>query len=328
MTAATGSHDLPATPAAAIATWGRPTGLVTRRLFIANLVAQVGIVVTGGAVRLTGSGLGCPTWPECMPGSFTPIFHEANRLHASVEFGNRLLTFVLAILAIAALVAGLRDSLVRRRDGLPRRRRLLALSATPLLGTVAQAVLGGITVLTSLHPLTVAAHFLVSMLIIAACVMLVHRSAEPNDFPRVATVRSELQWAVRALVVATIAVLVVGTLVTGSGPHAGDATMPERLPFDPRMISWLHADLVVLVIGLTLGVGLAARLTAAPARMRRGVVVLLGVQLGQGVIGYVQYFTGLPEILVGLHMLGACLVWVATLRVALSTSRPEPSEQG
>jgi heme a synthase len=302
-----------------VSMWGR-------RIFMANLVAQIGIVVTGGAVRLTGSGLGCPTWPQCMPGSFTPVFHEANRLHASVEFGNRLLTFVLGILAIAAVIVGIRDAQRRRRHDLPRRRGLLALSATPLIGTLAQAVLGGVTVLTSLHPLTVAAHFMLSMMIIAACVALVMKAREDED-RGVPAVRSEVRWATASLVVVAFAVLVVGTLVTGSGPHAGDATMPERLPFDPRTISWLHADLVVLFIGLTLGVILALRLVNAPRFIQRAAWTLLAVQMAQGVIGYVQYFTGLPELLVGVHMLGAALVWVATVRLHLATTASVPVEQ-
>jgi heme a synthase len=313
----------PSTPTShhPIPTWGR-------RVFKANLVAQVGIVLTGGAVRLTGSGLGCPTWPQCMPGSFTPVFHEANRLHASVEFGNRLLTFVLGALAIAAVIVGVRDARSRRRAGLPRRRRLLALSAAPLIGTLVQAVLGGITVLTALHPLTVAAHFLLSMVIIAACVALVHRSREDADHPVRAVVRTEIRWATRTLVVVAALVLAVGTLVTGSGPHAGDASMPERLPFDPRMISWLHADLVLLYVGLTLGVLLALRLVSAPASLQRIGVLLLLTQIGQGGIGYAQYFLGLPELLVGLHLLGASLVWVATIRLHIGTiERGEPATE-
>jgi heme a synthase len=293
---------------------------------MANLVAQIGIVVTGGAVRLTGSGLGCPTWPQCMPGSFTPVFHEANRLHASVEFGNRLLTFILGILAIAALVVGIRDARGRRRSGHGPRRRLLALSAAPLMGTLAQAVLGGVTVLTSLHPITVAAHFMLSMIIIAACVALVMKAREPHD-RGIPVVRNEVRWATATLIVVAFAVLVVGTLVTGSGPHAGDATMPERLPFDPRAIAWLHADLVLLFIGLTLGVVLALRLVDAPRLVRRAAWGLVMVQIGQGVIGYVQYFSGLPELLVGLHMLGAALVWVATVRLHLTTTASQPAQQ-
>lgn len=301
----------------------RPASRVAQRIFFANLVAQTAIVVTGGAVRLTGSGLGCPTWPQCMPGSFTPVVHEANRFHAYVEFGNRLLTFVLAVLAIAAVIAGISDARRRKRDGLAPRRRLLLLSAAPLLGTLAQAILGGITVLTALHPATVAAHFMLSMVIIAFTLLLVHRSREHADRPRVVTVRKELRLGVQALVVIGFSVLVVGTIVTGSGPHAGDADMPERFGIDPRVISWLHADLVLLFIGLTLGLLLAFRVSHSD--LARFVGHLLVIQLLQGVIGYVQYFTGLPELLVGIHMLGACLVWIATVRVALATSAPQNS---
>lgn len=301
----------------------RPASVLAQRIFMANLVAQTAIVVTGGAVRLTGSGLGCPTWPQCMPGSFTPVVHEANRFHAYVEFGNRLLTFVLALLAIAALVTGIVDSRGRKRDGLPPRRRLLLLSAAPLLGTIAQAVLGGITVLTALHPATVAAHFMLSIVIIAFTLTLVHRSREIADRPRIITVRKELRLGVQALVAISFAVLVVGTIVTGSGPHAGDADMPERFGIDPRVISWLHADLVLLFIGLTVGLLIAFRLTHSSLAPKVG--HLLGVSLLQGVVGYVQYFTGLPELLVGIHMLGACLVWIATVRVALATSEPQNS---
>lgn len=303
----------------------RPTSRTAQRIFLANLVAQTAIVVTGGAVRLTGSGLGCPTWPQCMTGSFTPVVVEANRFHAYVEFGNRLLTFVLGILAIAALVVGLLDARARKRDGLPSRRRLLVLSLTPLLGTIAQAILGGITVLTALHPATVAAHFMLSIVIIGFTLMLWHRSREAADAPRIPVIRKELKVGVQALVIISFIVLVVGTIVTGSGPHAGDATMPERFNIDPRVISWLHADLVLLFIGLTVGLFIAFKLTHAQVATKVG--HLLGVQLLQGVIGYVQYFAGLPELLVGIHMLGACLVWIATLRVALATSEAQNSDE-
>lgn len=293
-------------------------GVWTRRIFLANLVAQIAIVVTGGGVRLTGSGLGCPTWPECMPGSFTPIVHEANRIHAYIEFGNRLLTFVLGILAIAALVAGITDARKRSRRGAPTRRGLLLLSAVPLLGTLAQAVLGGITVLTGLHPATVAAHFMLSIVIIGLVVKLVHESR--HEGPARLSVRHEIRWATRLLIAMSFAVLVVGTIVTGAGPHAGDANMVERFAVDPRVISWLHADLVLLYIGLALGTALALRVTNAPVQAQRAAVVLIATQLFQGAIGYVQYFTGLPIALVAVHMLGACLVWVATLRLHLATS--------
>lgn len=288
-------------------------------LIRANLVAQVGIVVTGGAVRLTGSGLGCPTWPQCMPGSFTPVVHEANRFHAYVEFGNRLLTFVLGLLAIALLVAAIRHARRRRRDGLPRRRRLTVLAAVPLLGTLVQAVIGGITVLTALHPLTVALHFLVSIAIIGMVVVLLDHAHRGDDPLPMLSVPTSVWWGTRILVGVSFIVIVIGTIVTGSGPHAGDADMPVRLGLDPRTVSWLHADSVLLFIGLTVGLLVASRLSSEGARLTRALTILLVVSLSQGLVGYVQYFTGLPIVLVGLHMLGACLVWIATLRAHLAT---------
>lgn len=300
----------------------RPASALPRHLLVlirANLVAQVGIVVTGGAVRLTGSGLGCPTWPECMPGSFTPVVTEEKALHAYIEFGNRLLTFVLAILAIALVVMAVRHARLRRRSGLPRRRRFTVLASLPLLGTIVQAIIGGITVLTALHPLTVALHFLVSILIIGMVVVLLdhaHRDADP--LPPLA-VPSSVWWGTRALVAVSFAVIVIGTIVTGSGPHAGDADMPVRLGLDPRTVSWLHADSVLLFIGLTLGLLVASRLASHGEALTRALTILLAISLSQGLIGYVQFFTGLPIVLVGLHMLGACLVWIATLRAHLAT---------
>lgn len=290
----------------------RPVGRWTRRTFQANLVCQIGIVVTGGAVRLTGSGLGCPTWPQCAPGSYTPTVEQAEGFHKYVEFGNRLLTFVLAVVAIAALAAAWRHR--------PRRRPLVLLAAAGLLGIVAQAILGGITVITGLNPAIVAAHFLLSMALIAAAALLLHRSAESSDGPATSLVRPEIRWLARALIVVSIAVLVVGTVVTGSGPHSGDADTPARFDLDPQTVSWLHADLVIAFLGLSAAMIVALRLVDGPALARSRSWQLLAVSLAQGLIGYAQYFTGLPEILVGLHMLGACLVWLFTLRLVFALS--------
>lgn len=290
-------------------------GKITRRLFIANVVAQSGIVVTGALVRLTGSGLGCPTWPECTDGSFVPVDRQAEGLHKYIEFGNRLLTFVLAIIVVACIVA-----VIRHR---PRRRPLILLAFAVFVGVAAQAVLGGVTVLTSLHPATVAAHFLLSMVLIAAAVALYHRGTEDHDGPTRSLVRRELRLLSKALVVVSAAVLVLGTLVTGSGPHSGDADVVVRFGFDPRVISWLHADVVILFIGLSAALALGLRLTDAPAAAQRRVWVLIGISLAQGLIGYVQYFTGLPELIVALHIAGACLVWIATLRVTYALRHRE-----
>jgi cytochrome c oxidase assembly protein subunit 15 len=285
----------------------------TTRIFLVALLAQVGIVVTGGAVRLTGSGLGCPSWPECVPGSYTPIRHQAEGYHRYIEFGNRTLTFVLGAAVLAAIVAAWRH----RRTRPP----LLPLALVQLLGVVAQAVLGGITVRTGLHPATVAAHFLLSMGLIAAAVALYERGNE-GDAPPLPLVPREVRWLGGALVTLAATVLTVGTVVTGSGPHAGDARVVDRFPLDPRMVSWLHADLVLLFLGLTVGLCVALRLVTVPGPAPdRGSdpatrsTTLLVVALTQAAIGYLQYFTGLPILAVALHVLGACLVWIATLRV-------------
>jgi cytochrome c oxidase assembly protein subunit 15 len=271
---------------------------------------QAGIVVTGALVRLTGSGLGCPTWPECAPGSLIPTPDQPEGFTKLIEFGNRTLTFVLAIVAIAVLVA-----VVRRR---PRRRPLIALALACLLGILGQAIIGGVTVLTGLNPWSVGAHFLLSVALIAAAVALLDRWDDEGDARPVALVRPEIRWWSWLLVAVGLVVVVLGVLVTGSGPHAGDADVVTRMPFDPRTISWLHADAVLLFLGLQIGLLLALRLMDAPASAVRRTAWLLGISLAQGVIGYAQYFTGLPEVLVALHVLGACLVWIAVLRIPFS----------
>lgn len=289
-----------------------------RGLFMANLVAQIGIVVTGGLVRVTGSGLGCPTWPECVDGSLVPVEGQAEAFHKWIEFGNRLLTFVLGILAIAAVVAALRMRARWRAEGAVPRRPILVLAAVPLIGTLAQALLGGITVLTGLHPLTVAAHLLLSVAIIAGCVVLVHRASEPGDEPLVRLVRPEIRTLSLILITTCAAVVVLGTLVTGAGPHSGDPDVEHRLDIDVRTIAWLHADVVLLFVGLIVAMWLALRLTDGPARARWWSRALIVVAIVQGVVGYAQWFAGVPWALVTIHMLLACLVWVATLKTHLS----------
>jgi cytochrome c oxidase assembly protein subunit 15 len=287
-------------------------------VLIANVVAQVAIVVTGGLVRLTGSGLGCPTWPQCVPGSYTPVVEQPEGVHKYIEFGNRTLTGVIGIVALAALVAVVLD--VQRRS---RPRSMLALGAVPLFGVAVQAVLGGITVLTELSPATVAAHFLVSAAIIVASTVLLVRAQE-HDGPATPLVRSELRALAWGLAAVTAVVVVLGTVVTGSGPHSGDADTPARFGFDPRAVSWLHADAVLIWFGVLLALAMALRLTDAPAPARRSATIVLGIGLVQGLIGYVQYATGLPVVAVALHMLGACLllVVVTQLLLALRTRAP------
>ncbi len=263
-------------------------------LAVANLVANIGIVVTGGAVRLTASGLGCPSWPRCTSRSFVP--HGELGVHGVIEFGNRTLTFVLAAIAVACWIAAL-TSLVRgwrgRRDWAP-----FVLSTVVALGVPAQAVVGGITVLTDLNPWIVSFHLLVSMAMIGVCVWLVDVLRGPGREPATGGVRA-LAWM--TFVVGWV-VLYVGTIVTGAGPHAGDLDVP-RNGLDPLHVSQAHADVVFLFIGLTVGL-----VYAVPRPARRPVVVLLTVQGLQAVIGFVQFFTDLPIVLVGFHLLGAALV--------------------
>jgi cytochrome c oxidase assembly protein subunit 15 len=290
---------------------------VVRRLAFGSVVANTAIVVTGGAVRLTASGLGCPTWPRCTADSYTPTAERS--VHTQIEYGNRMLTFVLGLVVLATLVA----VLLQR----PRRRPLAGLATVAFLGIPAQAVLGGITVLTGLNPWTVAAHFLLSAAIVGVTVTLWWRAREACDGPPRPVVGPELLLLGRLLVAVTATVLVLGTVVTGSGPHAGDAAA-ARTGFDPATVGQLHADAVMLLVGLTLATVLALRATRAPGPVRRPAVLLLGVELAQGGIGYLQYFTGLPVLLVGAHLLGAMLVWILAVRTLLGMRVREPVRRG
>ena len=279
-----------------------------RGVLRANLILEVGIVVTGGLVRLTGSGLGCPTWPQCVPGSLTPVPRQEQGFHKLIEFGNRSLTGVVSVAALLVIVAVWRWA--------PGRRALRRISVLPLVGVLLQAVLGGVTVLTGLNPAIVAAHFLASMVLVSLSAYLLYRVGEGDDVP-VALVRNEIRslaWATAAL---GAVILVLGTMVTGSGPHSGDATTP-RFGFDPRTISWLHADTVMLFVGLVVAVLLAVHLTSSDPRPRRVWHAVLGVTVLQGLVGYTQYLTGLPEVLVMVHMLGASLLAVSLTYGVLS----------
>ncbi len=283
-----------------------------RRLAFANIVANVAIVVTGGAVRLTASGLGCPTWPRCTDESYTTTPEMG--VHGVIEFGNRLLTFAVGIIALAVLLA----VLLHR----PHRRGLLPLAAGVLLGIPAQAVIGGVTVLTNLNPWVVGLHFLASMVVISAAYALWRRTGEP-DGPVRPVVPGPLRTLAVITTVVSASVLVVGTWVTGSGPHAGDGGA-ARNGLDPQQISQVHADGVFLLIGLSVALVFAFRAVGAE-RAYRAALVLVAVELGQGVIGFVQYFTDLPALLVGAHMLGSCLVLLATLSVLWSTRDRHPA---
>jgi cytochrome c oxidase assembly protein subunit 15 len=266
-------------------------------LAVTTLVVNILIVVTGGVVRLTSSGLGCPTWPRCTEESFVP--HGELGLHGAIEFGNRMVTFVLAAVAVATFLAAWRHG----------RGSVVRLAFVLGLGVPAQAVIGGITVLTDLNPWVVAFHLLVSLAMIGVSVLLLRRLRE-GDGAAVATVPPGVVWLVRSTFVAGWLVLYLGTVVTGSGPHAGDLDA-VRNGLDPAALSQLHTDAVFLLLGLTIGALFALRAVHAPARAVRAAKVLLGLELAQGLVGFVQYFTGLPVVLVGLHLLGSALVSAA-----------------
>jgi len=274
---------------------------IAGRVFGLLVVMQMAIVVTGGAVRITGSGLGCPTWPECTPGSYTPVPNQAEgQVHAWIEFGNRLLTFVLLLGALIALIIAIR---VSKHAVAKNRVRLLA--ALQLIGILGQGVLGGITVLTDLHPIPVASHFLLSVFLIAGAISLRYEVVgivKQKADGIVATLMPVLIWL-------TLFVIVAGTIVTGSGPHAGDENA-KRFGFSPRVVSWLHADLVIALVVLTLILWLITRVSQNKV-IHRYLSIFLLISLSQGLIGYVQYFTGLPEVLVAAHLLGATLVWAS-----------------
>ena len=277
-----------------------------RFLYGALLTLQAGLVLTGGAVRITGSGLGCPTWPECTPGSYTPVPHQAEgQLHAWIEFGNRLLTFALVAVSLAVLIHVLNK---RRRD-------LRSLAIGQLLGILGQGVLGGITVLTDLHPLPVAGHLLLSIILIAGAASLYSRreySARPRtDLDKLTKRISLLHIGL------TFVVIILGTIVTGSGPHAGDEKA-QRFGFDIRVVAWLHADAVIALLGLTAAFFILVR---SDKELVRRIAVFTAIALAQGAIGYIQYFTGIPEILVAAHLLGATLVWIAAWRIRITVTK-------
>jgi cytochrome c oxidase assembly protein subunit 15 len=283
-----------------------------RRLALASLVANIGIVVTGAAVRLTGSGLGCPTWPRCTPESYTTTPEMG--VYGVIEFSNRLLTFVLGAIAVAGFVA----ALLQR----PRRRSLVLLSGAVLAGIPGQGVIGGITVLTKLNPWVVGLHFLLSMGMIAGAYAFWAR-ARTSDEPPVLVVPTQLRVLTRIVTLVSAAVIVVGVIVTGSGPHSGDRGA-KRNGLDPETISQVHADLVFLFVGLAVALWFALRAVDAPRRTVRAAGMLILVVLAQGLIGFVQYVTHLPVLLVGAHMLGASLVWSSTL-AALWSIRERPA---
>jgi len=261
-----------------------------------NLIAQSGIIVTGAVVRLTGSGLGCPTWPNCAPGSLVPVASQVEGFHKYIEFGNRLLTFVVLIASIAILVIALISKI----------KTIIIWSSLPLIGTLLQAILGGITVLTGLNPFTVMFHFLLSIILVAISTIIYKFWSK--DKPT--KVESNLiRNYVKFFTLVGFTVILLGTITTGSGPHSGDE-IAARFNIDTRTIAWIHADSVLLFIGLLIGLILLVKTNKDLKSLSKSLNTLFVLCIIQGLIGYTQWFTNLPWILVGFHVLGSVLIWI------------------
>ena len=299
-----------------VAAWTRPvlepTPVSMRRLALAGVIADTVIMSTGAAVRLSASGLGCPDWPQCSTADVVASKNAGQTLlNTWIEFGNRLLNFPLVVIAVLIFVAAWRF----RPDG-HRQRDLVWLAAAQPLGVLAQAVIGGIVVLTKLNPAAVSVHFLVSAAVVAAAVALHMRCAALADPAREpeTKVRRDLQVIAAALVAVTCVMLAAGTVVTGTGPLAGDAGVPRyKLPLEG--VTQLHADIGWLLAGLSIALVLGLKLSGAPRRAVLAGWIMLAALGAQGVIGYIQYFTHLPAGLVWVHVTGSVLVWIAVLRL-------------
>ncbi|GAA0275615.1 COX15/CtaA family protein [Actinomadura nitritigenes] len=298
------------------AVW-HPTPGSVRLLALLGVIGNVVIVVSGGLVRLTESGLGCPEWPRCSGDSLVPT-HNADHhaFNMAVEFGNRLITFVVLAIGVLVFVAALRL--------VPRRRDLVWWSLAQPMSVVAQAVIGGIVVLTDLNPAAVSAHFLVSPALLVFCVALWVRAGE-GDAPARPLAGPWTRRLGALLLVASAAVLVAGTVVTGTGPHAGDASS-RRYGFDIEDVARIHGELAWVTIAFTIAVTIALYRTGGPAAAKRRAWELIALIVAQGAVGYTQYFLGVPAGLVLLHMLGAVLMWIAAFRLffALRDRGPMP----
>jgi len=264
-------------------------------------------MVTGGAVRLTGSGLGCPTWPECTPGSYAPVLGQAEGLlHSWIEFGNRLLTFVLVAAALVTLIAVLRAG---RKD-------LRVLAAGQFLGIFAQGILGGITVLVHLNPIAVSSHYLLTTILIAGATSLYTRRKTPAQ-KKLSPIAAEI--FSRAHIALSAIVIVLGTVVTGAGPHAGDINAP-RLHIRIQNAAQLHGSAVAILLILTIAFYLSPQVSAPTRKFLRFFFI---ASLAQGLIGIVQYLQGVPELLVASHLAGSAIVWILAWRVWLTVQREE-----
>ncbi|MFC9658899.1 heme A synthase [Nocardia sp. NPDC127606] len=293
-----------------------PSLRVQRLIAIAVILSQAGISVTGAIVRVTASGLGCPTWPQCFPGSFTPIgVSEVPVLHQTVEFGNRLLTFAVTLCAGLIVLA-----VIRAR----RRREVLVYAWLMPAGTVVQAVIGGITVRTGLLWWTVAVHLLASMAMVWLAVVLYAKICEPDDGIETVQVPAPLRWLTALSGVALAGVLIAGTLVTAAGPHAGDKSIErqvERLEVEIVTLVHLHSQLLIGYLALLIGLAFGLYAVGMSAAIRKRLFVLLGLVLAQALVGIVQYFTDVPAALVAIHVGGAaaCTAATAALWASLRT---------
>lgn len=287
----------------------------------AVVLTQGGIAVTGAIVRVTASGLGCPTWPQCFPGSFTPVPHaEVPGIHQAVEFGNRMITFLVVLTAALAVLAVLRAR---------RRREVLVYAWLMPASTVAQAVIGGITVLTGLLWWTVAIHLLVSMLMVWLAVLLYVKIGEPDDGVPQSRVPKPLRQLTVLSAMALSVVLVTGTMVTGAGPHAGDKSIDApvpRLGFDIVTLVYRHSALVTAYLCLLVGLGFALLAVRASRPVTMRLVVLLVLVALQGMVGTVQFFTGVPAVLVAVHVAGAAACTAATAALWASMRERSQSE--
>ena len=281
-----------------------------RRLTLLGVVLLGLIVVTGGIVRLTSSGLGCPTWPQCGDGSLVP--HGRYAVHGVVEFGNRLVSAAVGGLMLILPLVSLRLS--------PRRRDLTLLSLGLWVGFLGQAVLGGLTVLFKLNPGLVAGHFLLSMLLLLDVVVLDVRTVRLLRPDHSSAPPRWLTWLGRLLAATAGVVLVLGTIVTGSGPHSGDSSDVVRFGFEVRAVAQVHADAAMLLVGLVVAMAFAVRASDVSRQARRQSVWLVVTVVAQASIGFTQYFLGVPVGLVGLHIAGATLLWIFSLRLALQLS--------
>ncbi len=296
-----------------------PSLRVQRAIALLVVLTQGGIAVTGAIVRVTASGLGCPTWPQCFPGSFTPVpVAEVPVVHQAVEFGNRMITFLVVLTAALAVLA-----VTRAR----RRREVLFYAWLMPASTIVQAVIGGITVLTGLLWWTVAIHLLASMTMVWLAVLLYVKVGEPDEGVPTPVVPKPLRNMTILSAVALAAVLVTGTLVTGAGPHAGDKSVDRvvpRLQIEITTLVHAHASLLVAYLTLIVGLGFGLLAVRAPRQVMLRLGVLLALVCAQGLVGTVQFFTGVPAALVAVHVLGAAACTAAT--AALWASMRERTE--